>query len=255
MGKKVKDVTLTTIGELFPIGEWQARKVAMGKLYDTEGLFLKMGRAYEGDPINWKQEAKEVLEVDKENIIYEFMNKAGPDAPLPLVGTQIMASELRPAEAAVPKTRYFPCTAGKSPQPVVQVMISQDKGFANQLVQQVPLPQAHSEIYRQIRVNPFPSKGSEEHDTSEALDMSADKVITRVLRMAIKEEPKDEDIPAKMRRFTRSHSQKMSTATGTSSSQPPELLETIDLCSSDKGEKMEEGDIAMVSTVVQPRKE
>ena len=57
MGKKAKDVTLTTIGELFPIGERQVRKVAMGKLYDTEGkriedLFLKMGRTYEGDPIN-----------------------------------------------------------------------------------------------------------------------------------------------------------------------------------------------------------
>ena len=35
MSEKVKDVTLTTIGELFPIGEWQVRKVAMGKLYDT----------------------------------------------------------------------------------------------------------------------------------------------------------------------------------------------------------------------------
>ena len=62
MGEKAKDVTLTTIGELSPIGEQQVRKVAMGKLYDTEGkciedLFLKMGRTYEGDPINWKQEA------------------------------------------------------------------------------------------------------------------------------------------------------------------------------------------------------
>ena len=117
-------MTLTTIGELFPIGEQQASKVTMGKLSDTEGkciedLFLKMGRAYEGDPIDWKWEAKEVLEVDKENVIHEFMNKEGPDAPLPLAGTQIKASELRPVEAAVPKTRYFPCTASKSPQPVV----------------------------------------------------------------------------------------------------------------------------------------
>ena len=32
MGEKAKDVTLTTIGELFPIGEQQLRKVAMGKL-------------------------------------------------------------------------------------------------------------------------------------------------------------------------------------------------------------------------------
>ena len=76
MGEKAKDVTLTTISELFPIGERQVRKVAMGKLYDTEGkhiedLFLKMGRTYEGDPINWKQ------------------------------------------EAALPRTRYFPQTAGE----------------------------------------------------------------------------------------------------------------------------------------------
>ena len=47
----------------------------------------------------------------------------------------------------------------------------------------------------------------------------------------------------------------MPTETVTSSSQAPELLETIDLCSSDEGEKMEEGDIAMTPTVVQPRKE
>ena len=43
--------------------------------------------------------------------------------------------------------------------------------------------------------------------------------------------------------------------TVTSSSQALELLETIDLCSSDEGEKMEEGDIATTPTVVQPRKE
>ena len=32
-------------------------------------------------------------------------------------------------------------------------------------------------------------------------------------------------------------------------------METIDLCSSDEGEKMEEGDIVMTPTVVQLRKE
>ena len=47
----------------------------------------------------------------------------------------------------------------------------------------------------------------------------------------------------------------MPTETVTSSSQAPELLESIDLCSSDEGEKMEEGDIAMTPTVVQSRKE
>ena len=126
MGEKAKDVTLTTIGEIFSIGEWQVRKVEMEKFYDTKGkniedLFLKMGRTYEGDPIDWKQ------------------------------------------ETAVPKTRYFPQTASEP-------------------------------------------KESEEPDTSEVLDTSEEKFITRVIRMAIKEELKDEDIPAKMRRFTRSHS-------------------------------------------------
>ena len=47
----------------------------------------------------------------------------------------------------------------------------------------------------------------------------------------------------------------MPTETVTSRSQMPELLETIDLCSSDEGEKMEEGDIATIPIVVQPRKE
>ena len=47
----------------------------------------------------------------------------------------------------------------------------------------------------------------------------------------------------------------MLTETVISSSQAPELLETIDLCSSDEGEKMEEGDIVTTPTVVQLRKE
>ena len=115
----------------------------MGKLYDTEGtcvedLFLKLGRTYEGDPINWKW------------------------------------------EAAASKMRYFPHTSGES-------------------------------------------EGSEEHGMLDALDTSEEKFITRVIGMAIKEEPKDENIPAKTRRFARSHSRRMPTETVTSSSQPPEL--------------------------------
>ena len=47
----------------------------------------------------------------------------------------------------------------------------------------------------------------------------------------------------------------MLTETVISSSQAPELLETIDLCSSDEGEKMEEGDIVTTPTVVQLREE
>ena len=76
MGEESKDVRLTTVGELYPIGERQVRKVITGKLYDTEGkrveqIFTKTGRAYKGDPIDWNKEVKEAGEIEPENIVYE----------------------------------------------------------------------------------------------------------------------------------------------------------------------------------------
>ena len=67
MGEETKDVRLTTVGELYPIGERQVRKVITGKLYDTESkrmkqIFTNMGRAYKGDPIDWNKEAKKAGE-------------------------------------------------------------------------------------------------------------------------------------------------------------------------------------------------
>ena len=63
MGEENKDVKLTTVGELYPTGERQVRKVIMGKLYDTEGkrveqIFTKTGRAYEVDLIGTKRQKK-----------------------------------------------------------------------------------------------------------------------------------------------------------------------------------------------------
>ena len=60
MGEEPKDMRLTTVGELYPIRERQVRKVVTGKLYDTEGkrveqIFTNMGRAYEGDLIDWNR--------------------------------------------------------------------------------------------------------------------------------------------------------------------------------------------------------
>ena len=74
MGEESKDVRLTTVGELYLIGERQVRKVITGKLYDTddkrvEQIFTKTGRAYEGDPIDWNKEAKEAGEIELENIV------------------------------------------------------------------------------------------------------------------------------------------------------------------------------------------
>ena len=37
MGEEMKDVKLTMVGKVYPIGERQVRKVVTGKLYDTKG--------------------------------------------------------------------------------------------------------------------------------------------------------------------------------------------------------------------------
>ena len=49
MGEETKDVRLTTVGKLYPIGERQVRKVVTGMLYDIEGkrveqIFTNTGR-------------------------------------------------------------------------------------------------------------------------------------------------------------------------------------------------------------------
>ena len=80
MGEESKDVRLTTVGELYPIGERLVRKVITGKLYDTEGkrveqIFTRTGRAYEGDLIDWNKELKVAGEIEPENIVYEVINK------------------------------------------------------------------------------------------------------------------------------------------------------------------------------------
>ena len=120
MGGDSKDVRLTTVGELYPIGERQVRKVITGKLYDTEGrrveqIFTRTGRAYERDPVDWNKEAKEAGETVPENIVYEVTNKEGPDADLPLAGVQVKAKYIQLVEATVPKisrsvtTAHSPC--------------------------------------------------------------------------------------------------------------------------------------------------
>ena len=119
---------VTTVGELYPIGERQVRKIITGKLYDTEGkrveqIFTKTGRAYEGDPIDWNKEAKEAGEIKPENITCEVTNKEGPDADLPLPGGQVKVKDIQPVEATVPKMKYFPRLPGQSPQPIVRVNI------------------------------------------------------------------------------------------------------------------------------------
>ena len=126
---------LTTVGELYPIGERQVRKVITGKLYDTEGkrveqIFTKAGTAYEGNLIDWNKEAKEAGEIEPENIVCEVTKKEGPDADLPLPGGQVKVKDIHLVEATVPKMKYFPRLPGQSPQPIVCVNINRDDSFS-----------------------------------------------------------------------------------------------------------------------------
>ena len=207
MGGEMKDMRLTTVGKLYPIGERQVRKVVTGKLYDTEGkrvnqIFTNMGRAYEGDPIDWNKEAKEPGETQPENIMYEVTNKEGPDADLPLPGVQVKVKDIQPVEAKVPKMKYFPRLPGLSPQPIICININRDDSFLKQLVQQVATSEARAEIYKQLGVEPTTTKGAEGEMSLEVMDEMISEgskpLATRILGVAIKEEMADvEYVPYK----------------------------------------------------------
>ena len=207
MGEETKDVRLTTVGELYLIGERQVRKVVTGKLYDTEGkrveqIFTNTGRAYEGDLIDWNKEAKEAGEIKPENIMYEVTNKEGPDADLPLPGVQVKAKDIQPVEATVPKMKYFPRLPGQSPQPIIHININRDDSFSKQLVQQVATSEARAKIYKQLGVELTTTKGAEGEMSSEVMDEmiseGSEPLATRILGVAIKEEMADvEYIPYK----------------------------------------------------------
>ena len=202
MGEENKDVNLTTVRELYPVGERQVRKVITGKRYDTEGkrveqIFTKTGRAYEGDPIDWNKEAKEAGEIVPENIVYEVTNKEGLDADLPLLGVQVKVKDIQPFEATVPKMKYFPRLPGQSPQLIVHVTINKDDSFLKQLVQQVATSEARAEIYKELGVEQTITKGTEGETSSEVIDQTileeSGPLATRLLGVAIKEEVVDEE--------------------------------------------------------------
>ena len=239
MEEETKDVRLTTVGELYLIRERQVRKVVTGKLYDTEGkrvkqIFTNMGRAYEGDPIDWNKEAKEAGEIEPENITYEVTNKEGPDADLLLPGMQVKAKDIQPVEATVPKMKCFLRLPGQSSQLIICVNINRDDPFLKQLVQQVATSKARAEIYKQLGMEPTTIEGTKgemssevmEEMISEGLELSA----TRILGVAIKEGVADvEYIPYKtwkvMKVLTGKLMQKRKTETE---------AEVVDLISSDK---------------------
>ena len=113
-----------------------------------EQIFTSMGRAHDGDLVDWSKEAKEAGEIEPENIMCEVTNKEGPDADLSLPGVQVKVKDIQPVEAMVPKMKYFPSVPGQLPLPIVHVNISNDDSFSKQLVQQVVTSEARAEIYK-----------------------------------------------------------------------------------------------------------
>ena len=261
MCEENKDMKLTTVGELYPIGERQVRKIVTEKLYDTEGkrmeqIFTKTGIAYEGDPIDWNKEVKEAGEIVPENIWYEVTNKEGPDADLPLLGIQVKAKEILPVEATVPKTKYFPRLPGQSPQPIVHVTINKDDSFSKQLVQHVATSDARAEIYKQLGVELTITEGTKGETSLEVMDETISEesgpLATRLLGVAIKEEVVDEEyIPYKTQKMTKTLTGKPIQTKKTIHEKAEVEAEVVDLCSND--EEME--DVSGVSTIAVKQEE
>ena len=261
MGEETKDVKLTTVHKLYPIGERQVRKVITGKLYDTEGkrveqIFTNMGRAYEGDPIDWNKEVKEAGEIEPENIMYEVTNKEGPDADLLLPGVQVKVKDIQPVKATVPKTKYFPRLPGQSPELIVHININKDDSFLKQLVQQVATSKARAEIYKQLGVEPRTTKGAKGEMSSEVMDEmiseGSEPLATRILGVAIKEEMADvEYIPYKTQKVMKVLTGKLMQMRKTIHEKAETEAEVVDLISSD--EEME--DASGISTTAVKQEE
>ena len=256
MGEENKDMKLTTVGELYPIGERQVRKVMMGKLYDTEGKRVEQIFTYEGDLIDWNKEVKEAGEIVPENIVYEVTNKEGPDADLPLPGVQVKVKDIQPVEATVPKMKYFLRLPGQSPQLIVCVTISKDDSFLKQLVQQVATSKARAEIYKQLGVELTITEGTEGEMSPEVIDETISEELgllaTRLLGVAIKEEVVDEEyIPYKTQKMTKGLTVKPIQTKKTIHEKAEIEAEIVDLCSSD--EEME--DVSGVSTIAVKQEE
>ena len=255
------------MGELYPIGERQVRKVITGKLYDTEGrrveqIITRTGRAYEGDPVDWNKEAKEAGETVSEDIVYKVTNKEGPDTDLPLVDVQLKVKDIQPVEVTVPKTKYFLRLAGQSPQPIVRVTINKEDPFCKQLIQQVATSEVRTEIYKQLGVELTTTKGGKGESSLEPMDESileeSGLLTTRLLGVSIKEEITDEGyVPHKTRKMTKALAGKpIQMKKRIREKVEINSVEVVDLCSSDEGvEESEEVCRASTTTVKQKEEE
>ena len=110
LGEKPREVPLVTVGKQFPIGQQNARKVVTGKLYDTEGIwvkniFKKTRRAYPDNPIDWDTELVNASNITEEEVIYEYYHKEGES--LPMVGKPIKTRDLKAVSGLLEWTLSF----------------------------------------------------------------------------------------------------------------------------------------------------
>ena len=104
MGEGHHEVPLTTVGEQFRIGQRNARKVATGRLYKSEGervesVFTETRKAYPEDPIDWDEEVRCVDDETCEEVVYEFEHIHGDNADLPTLGDRRKVKDLKPIKA------------------------------------------------------------------------------------------------------------------------------------------------------------
>ena len=112
MGEGCHEVSLTTVGEQFRIGQMNVRKVATGRLYKSKGervesVFTETGKAYPEDPIDLDKEVRRVDEETHEEVVYEFKHIHGNNADLPTLGDRKKVKDLKPVKDMLKKTYHF----------------------------------------------------------------------------------------------------------------------------------------------------
>ena len=112
MGEGHRELQLTTVGEQFGIGQRNARKVATGRLYESEGdrvdsVFTETRKAYPDDPIDWDEEVRCVDYETCEDVVHEFEHIHGDNANLPTLEDRKKVKDLKPIKAMLDKTYHF----------------------------------------------------------------------------------------------------------------------------------------------------
>ena len=154
-GERPREFSLVTVEKQFPIGQQNARKVVTGKLYDTEGIWVKnifkeTRRAYPDHPIDWDAELANASNITEE-VIYEFYHKEGENANLPMVEKPIKIRDLKAVSGLLEWTPNF-LRSSDDTTPKLRVMFNRSRSFENQVLSKVSSKEAREAIYKQVRI-------------------------------------------------------------------------------------------------------